>query len=252
MTEAVTHVDGIEETDLGEASRGHAGGRWAAIFAVCAGLALFAVAGFVIASRLGGPPPERSAEAGFSRDMSAHHAQAVEMAEIVRQRTTDPEIRTLATDIALTQQGQIGRMQGWLDAWSLPATGLDEPMTWMGHPVEATSLMPGMATGADVASLGTLPTEESDVRFLQLMIPHHQAAIEMARTILDQTDEPAVRSFASNVISSQTAEIQAMEDMLAARGASVPSMEEGPMTSMEDPMASPSPSGSPSHAGSHG
>ena len=46
--------------------------------------------------------------------MSVHHAQAVEMVESVRDRTESEEIRTLATDVALTQQGQIGQMQGWL------------------------------------------------------------------------------------------------------------------------------------------
>jgi uncharacterized protein (DUF305 family) len=46
--------------------------------------------------------------------MMVHHAQAVEMAEIVRDRTENPQTRTLATDIALTQQAQIGQMQGWL------------------------------------------------------------------------------------------------------------------------------------------
>ena len=65
------------------------------------------------------PPGEGSAEAGFARDMTVHHAQAVEMAEIVRDRTESEQIRTLATDIALTQQAQIGRMGGWLDVWGL-------------------------------------------------------------------------------------------------------------------------------------
>jgi uncharacterized protein (DUF305 family) len=60
------------------------------------------------------PPQEGSAEAGFALDMMVHHAQAVEMAEIVRDRTENPQTRTLATDIALTQQAQIGQMQGWL------------------------------------------------------------------------------------------------------------------------------------------
>ena len=47
-------------------------------------------------------PGEGSAEAGFARDMSEHHAQAVQMAGIVGRRTESDEIRQLATDIALT------------------------------------------------------------------------------------------------------------------------------------------------------
>lgn len=45
------------------------------------------------------------------------------MAEIVRDGTESEEIRTLAIDVALTQQGQIGQTQGWLAVWGLPATG---------------------------------------------------------------------------------------------------------------------------------
>lgn len=54
-------------------------------------------------------PGNDSAEAGFARDMIVHHSQAVEMAGIVRDRTQNDRIKTLATDIALTQQAQ---MQG--------------------------------------------------------------------------------------------------------------------------------------------
>ncbi len=92
------------------------------------------------------PPGEGSAEAGFARDMMVHHAQAVEMAEIVRDKTQNEEIWTLASDIALTQQAQIGIMQGWLGVWGLPTTGEEPAMAWMGHPMEG--LMPGMATWA--------------------------------------------------------------------------------------------------------
>src|ERR687894_474279 len=133
-------------------------------------------------------PGEGSAEAGFARDMSVHHAQAVEMAEIVRDRTEDEQIRILATDIALTQQAQIGRMQGWLDAWGLPATGTDPTMAWMDHPTGGR--MPGMATPEEINDLRNLPAGGGDRQFLRLMIPHHQAAIPMAQAVLERTDRP--------------------------------------------------------------
>ena len=65
-------------------------------------------------------PLDGSADAGFARDMAAHHEQAVEMSEIVRDRTRDDTIRVIATDVALTQTAQIGMMQGWLTLWRLP------------------------------------------------------------------------------------------------------------------------------------
>ena len=57
-----------------------------------------------------GEPAADGPEAGFARDMSAHHAQAVEMSFIVRDRTSDPAVRMLAYDIINTQSAQIGMM----------------------------------------------------------------------------------------------------------------------------------------------
>lgn len=55
--------------------------------------------------------------------MSDHHAQAVEMALLARDRTNDEELRRFALDIILTQQAQIGQMQGWLAVWERPLAG---------------------------------------------------------------------------------------------------------------------------------
>ena len=166
------------------------------------------------------PPADDSAEAGFARDMAVHHAQAVQMAEIIQRRTESDEIRLLATDIALTQQGQIGQMQGWLAAWRLPQTGDEAPMSWMGHPTDGR--MPGMATPEEISSLENLPPDEADELFLRLMIPHHEAAIPMAEAVLAETNRPEVEQFASAIVSSQRNEIQVMQDLLRSRGATVP------------------------------
>lgn len=166
------------------------------------------------------PPGEDSAEAGFARDMAVHHAQAVQMAEIVQRRTESDEIRLLATDIALTQQGQIGQMQGWLAAWRLPQTGDEAPMSWMGHPTDGP--MPGMATPEEISALETLPPDEADEQFLRLLIPHHEAAIPMAEAVLAETDRPEVEQLASAIVASQRNEIQIMQDLLRSRGAAPP------------------------------
>lgn len=76
-----------------------------------------AVLAFWLGTRQSSAPGENSPEAGFARDMMMHHAQAVDMATLLRDRTEDPEMRQLALDIMLTQQAQIGQMQGWLAVW---------------------------------------------------------------------------------------------------------------------------------------
>ena len=169
------------------------------------------------------PPGNDSAEAGFARDMMVHHAQAVEMAEIVRDKTESNEIRILASDIALTQQAQIGQMQGWLGAWGLPITGTESAMAWMGHPTEGR--MPGMATPEDINRLRNAPPEEADAMFLRLMIPHHQAAVPMAEAILKETDRPEVERLASAIVASQRTEIATMRDMLKDMGEEAPAEE---------------------------
>ncbi len=160
-------------------------------------------------------------EAGFARDMSVHHAQGVAIAEAVRSRTDETDIRLLATDIALTQQAQIGRFLGWLDVWGLSATN-SEPMAWMpAHGAASMPMpMPGMATPAEVLALSTLPTDEAEEQFLRLMIRHHRGAIRMAQAILDLTKREEVVSIAEAMVTSQRAEIQMMNEMLNARGRS--------------------------------
>lgn len=158
-------------------------------------------------------PGDDSAEAGFVRDMSTHHAQAVEMAVLIRDRTTDPLIAGLALDILLTQQGQIGRMSGWMDVWGLPATGNEPPMTWMGHAVQGR--MPGMASPEEVATLTNLTGVEADREFLRLMIRHHEAALPMAQALLYRSEEEVVRRLAEAILISQEAEVRIMQEMQA-------------------------------------
>ena len=174
----------------------------------------------------GRPPGDSSAEAGFARDMIVHHSQAVEMAEIMRDKTRSEEVRILATDIALTQQAQIGQMQGWLAVWGLPVTSTEPAMAWMGHPMDGP--MPGMATPEEVNRLGTLPPDKADALFLKLMIPHHKAALGMTEAVLQETDRPEVEELAGAISTSQRAEIAVMEEMLRERGEEAPAGNEAP------------------------
>ena len=80
----------------------------------------------------GGPSPaDDGVDAGFARDMSEHHAQAVEMSMLVMQRTEDEATRRLAVDIGNNQAFERGMMATWLDDWGLPQARAGEPMEWM-------------------------------------------------------------------------------------------------------------------------
>ena len=191
-----------------------------------AGLLLLGAAGGALAARED-TPGDTSAEAGFARDMSVHHGQAVEMAMAVLPRTDDPVLESVARDIALTQQAQIGRMQGWLAEWGLSPTGSEPAMAWMaeagvdhaGHTLLADGRMPGMASAEDVASLRTLPPGEAEVRFLQLMTTHHVAGVEMGEAGLELMTEDDPLLLADSIVTSQQGELEVLRELLAARGA---------------------------------
>lgn len=161
-------------------------------------------------------PGEDSADVGFVRDMMIHHAQAVQMADIVRSRSESQDVQMLASNILLDQQAEIGQMRGWLQIWGLPATGTEPHMAWMGHPTE--DRMPGMASPEQIDALQRASAEDMDILFLQLMIPHHQAAVPMAEAILERTDRPEVEQLATAIIASQQEEILSMQESLQRRG----------------------------------
>ncbi|MFI6148865.1 DUF305 domain-containing protein [Streptomyces sp. NPDC051109] len=234
---------------------------WAAGTAVLLAL-LFAVAA-TVASASGGDgdgsrtssraPGLYSPDAGFARDMAVHHQQAVEMSFIVRDRTKDEPVRSLAYDIANTQANQRGMLLGWLDLWGLPKVVAEEPpMSWMGtadehgghgtagHAGQDTSghsghgtaghdmggatakpgaLMPGMATREELAQLGAAEGRDAEVLYLQLMTDHHKGGVAMARGCAAQCETPAERALAQGMVEAQQSELTLMADMLTQRGA---------------------------------
>lgn len=173
-------------------------------------------------------PSDTSVDVGFARDMRQHHAQAVEMSSLVLDRTNDPAIRTLARDIELTQQQQIGQMYGWLDLWDLPQSSSQSAMAWMGEEMDnmpghdmsnmTAATMPGMASDEEIDMLTQARGEEADRIFLQLMIPHHQGALSMAEAAMNNAETPQVRRLADTILQSQSAELRVLRSMLAERG----------------------------------
>ena len=171
-------------------------------------------------------PTSDSAAAGFLRDMQVHHAQAVEMALLVRDRTDDETVRTIAYDMAVTQASQSGAMYGLLDAWGLPQHSSQPAMAWTelpaldgsdgGHQMdpEAPAGMPGMATAAQLDALRAATGDDAVRLFLELMIPHHEGGLEMADAVLVRTDVPQVVSLATGIRRAQQAEIVAMQNLL--------------------------------------
>lgn len=214
----------MDELDEGPARR-----YGLAVVALVSALTL--LVGLAAGLLLGRPsyPGDTSVDAGFARDMSAHHAQGVDMAMTIYPATSDPELRSVSVDIGLTQQGQVGVMHTWLETWGLSQTGSGPPMAWMAghdhggssapHTLRPDGLMPGMATQAELARLRQATGKAKEILFLQLMIRHHQAGVVMAEVAVARASRPEVRDLAQKIIDGQQGEIRVLTSFLRKRGA---------------------------------
>jgi uncharacterized protein (DUF305 family) len=142
-----------------------------------------------------------SDETMFAQMMIPHHEQAVTMSEIALTNTTNPDVLALATAIRDAQAPEIEQMQGWLDGKS----GMD----MHSHDME----MGGMLTEAELNELASLNGTAFDQKFLTAMIAHHEGALDMVSMIKNST-KPEVKRLYDNILTSQSAEIEAMKALL--------------------------------------
>ncbi|WP_455836994.1 DUF305 domain-containing protein [Pseudarthrobacter siccitolerans] len=201
------------------------------LWAVFVTVVILTALAFFAVGRLSGSPQQISddgPDAGFARDMQVHHAQAVEMALIIRDTSTNEEIRAVAYDIATTQQHQKGQMFAWLQGWGLSQASTAAPMAWMragagehGQSHEASTAaapetqMEGMATPDQMQALRTASGTEADRLFTELMIRHHQGGVAMATAAVNLAETSRVRDFAAGLVEAQSAEILALQDLRA-------------------------------------
>jgi uncharacterized protein (DUF305 family) len=153
------------------------------------------------------------ADVRFMQGMIGHHAQALEMTEIIRARSGNEAIRALALRIEVSQADEIKMMQGWLAARRQP-----QPDPHAHHAPGAT-LMPGMLTREQLARLSEASGPELDRLFLELMIKHHEGALVMVKDLLATPgagQEADVFAFASDVEADQQMEIDRMRAALGA------------------------------------
>jgi uncharacterized protein (DUF305 family) len=147
-----------------------------------------------------------AADVTFAQMMIPHHEQAVEMSEdILAKDGVDQRVVDLATQIKAAQDPEIKQMKSWLTAW-----GADEGMSGMNHGTT------GMMSDDDMMALQDASGAEADKLFLEQMTLHHEGAIAMAQTELDAGENADAKAMAQAIVTSQTAEIRVMKDLLAA------------------------------------
>jgi uncharacterized protein (DUF305 family) len=145
------------------------------------------------------------ADVRFVQMMIPHHQQATEMAKLAATRASLPQVKSLAAAIETAQGSQKETMTGWLKSWgaTVPSAGPTG-----GVPI------PGLQSDTAMKKLGTLSGTAFDKTFLQMMIKHHQGAVTMAETEQAQGQYPPAKNMAASIVTSQTAQITKMQDLL--------------------------------------
>lgn len=155
------------------------------------------------------------ADVKFMQGMISHHAQAIEMAAMVDERTSRPDMKLLAERITISQRDEIARMTNWLKTRKEEVPADDVHMhAAMGH----GELMPGMLNQEELTQLLKAKGVEFDRLFLQKMIKHHEGALVMVAKLLGTPgagQEPELYLFANDVDADQRAEIKRMRTVLA-------------------------------------
>ena len=178
----------------------------------------------------GASSEHNAADLTFAQMMIVHHQGAIEMADLAIDRAANTQVKDLATRIQAAQGPEIEQMQAWLTAWgaaipgSSAASTTDDGMGGMNHggtsemssATTAGMSMPGMMSDAQMQQLTDASGAEFDRLFLEMMIMHHQGAIEMSDTELADGSNPDALVLAESIKTSQTAEIADMQQLLQA------------------------------------
>ncbi len=150
----------------------------------------------------------------FAQQMIPHHSQALDMAKLVPSRGTNPKVTGLASRIEKAQDPEIQQMQGWLNTWGAPSTSTMPSMTGGSMPGMDHG-MPGMMSDADMQKLEQAKGAEFDKMWLDMMIKHHQGAVDMAKTELEKGSNADAKALAQKIIDAQQAEITEMQGLLS-------------------------------------
>ncbi|MBO6527979.1 DUF305 domain-containing protein [Erythrobacter sp.] len=154
------------------------------------------------------------ADVTFMQDMIVHHQQAVDMAALVEGRSNNPDLTAIAGRIDASQADEIQFMRDWLTERGQPTAM--QHHAGMDHAAHHAKM--GMATPAQMAELATLEATDFDRLFLQLMVRHHEGAIDMVEELHDQPGtayDPVMFEFTNDVVKEQEAEIERMNRVFA-------------------------------------
>ena len=149
------------------------------------------------------------ADVAFMQGMIMHHAQAVEMVDLLRTRALSKDLRSLGERISISQTDEIKYMKQWLVDRGKP--------TMMEMDDMDMPLMPGMLSKEQMAALAKAKGAAFDHLFLTGMIQHHNGALIMVDDLFNTPgagEDAVLFDFATDIDNTQRAEINIMRGML--------------------------------------
>ena len=156
------------------------------------------------------------ADVKFLQGMIVHHEQAIIMSEMANQRTNNKTILDLAKRIDVSQKDEINFMESWLKQRNEYADNSHSDH----HMHESHHMhmnMVGMATPKQLNNLSNSKSTDFDRLFLQLMITHHDGALEMVEELKKYPGnayDPILNEFVSDLVNDQGIEIERMNGIL--------------------------------------
>lgn len=153
------------------------------------------------------------ADVKFMQGMIHHHAQALDMTELIPSRTATEDMKKLGLRITLSQADEIKMMQRWLQARGQEVTSEHA------HHMPGAPMMPGMLSKEEMDRLAAAKGLEFDRLWLDGMIKHHMGALVMVEDLVSQpgaAQESEMFAFASDIVADQKMEIDRMGAMLGA------------------------------------
>ena len=159
------------------------------------------------------------ADVDFLQGMIVHHEQAIVMSEMADERTNNKSILDLASRIDASQKDEINFMESWLkDRDEFQDNNLENHQMHHSHNMMHKHVnMVGMATPKQLDDLNKSKSTDFDRLFLQLMINHHDGALEMVEELKKfpgNTYDPVLNEFVSDLINDQGVEIERMNTLL--------------------------------------
>jgi len=171
----------------------------------------------------GATAEHNDADVEFAQMMIPHHQQAVDMGELAAERAAAPEIVDLAGRVEAAQDPEIEQMTGWLEEWGEEVPVADDAGSG-GHDMggdtggEEPAGGHGMMSAEDMTALEGASGAEFDRMFAEMMIEHHQGAIDMANDEIDAGQFPEAIELAQAIIEAQEAEITELQAFLDRAG----------------------------------